>query len=202
MVPGWTRGSWAKVSCAKMLSLTRKTDYALVALVDLARRSGKMASARELAQRLHVPPRALTNVLNRLKHHGLVTSVRGSVGGYRLAKVLKEITLAELIEAVEGPVKLTRCCTSDKDADNRKCERASWCDLSESIQKVHAGFKLFLDQVTLDDLASNRVPKSVARPVIAPEQVCGQLKQGRAASAAGQTPLALDQRDREQTHNV
>jgi hypothetical protein len=107
-----------------------------------------------------------------------------------------------LIEAVEGPVKLTRCCTSDTGADDRKCERASWCDLSEGLQKVHAGFKLFLDQVTLDDLASNRVPKGVANPVIAPEQVFGLPKQGRAASAAGQTPLALDQRDREQTHNV
>ncbi len=140
-----------------MLSLTRKTDYALVALADLARLESGVSSARDLAHRLQVPLPALTNILNRLTHSGLVRSVRGANGGYRLARLPGEITLAELIEAVEGPMKLTRCCSDTIEVDSQKCDREAWCDLRAPLHKVHASFKHFLSQVTLDDLARDRV---------------------------------------------
>lgn len=140
-----------------MLSVTRKFDYALVALVELTIRGTGTASARELAEQLHVPPRALTNILNRLTHDGLVISVRGSIGGYALARHPEEITLAELMEAVEGPIRLTRCCPADGEAKKPKCDRESLCRVRESMHQVHAGLKDFLAQVTLSDLASDRV---------------------------------------------
>ena len=140
-----------------MLSLTRKTDYALVALADLARRESGVSSARDLARRLQVPLPALTNILNGLTHSGLVRSVRGVNGGYRLAKRPGEITLGELIEAVEGPIKLTRCCSDAIDVDSQRCDLEDSCDLRGPLHRVQASFKRFLSQVTLLDLAWDRV---------------------------------------------
>jgi len=94
---------------ATVLLLTRKTDYALVALVHLARRAEALVSARELAQRSHLPLPVLMNILNALAHCGLVRSVRGSRGGYRLARRPEDVTLADVIEAIEGPIGLTMC---------------------------------------------------------------------------------------------
>ncbi|UCE59633.1 MAG: Rrf2 family transcriptional regulator [Phycisphaerales bacterium] len=147
-----------------MLSLTRKTDYALAALVDLAKKGLKTASARDLAERLNVPQRALTNTLNRLTHRGLVESVRGVGGGYKLARLPSDISLAELIEAVEGPISLTRCCAEELEEIDRGCDRIMSCDVRASINKLHERLKEFLSQVTLEELALASVPAEVADP--------------------------------------
>ncbi|MFQ5589794.1 MAG: RrF2 family transcriptional regulator [Phycisphaerae bacterium] len=151
-----------------MLSITRKTDYALVALADLARRGPALASARDLASRLQVPLPALTNILNRLTHRGLVCSVRGANGGYRLARHPDQITLGELIEAVEGPVRLTRCCSDRATMDATQCEREAACDLRAPLHKVHESFRTFLSQVTLRDLAWNHVSLNVGNTTATP----------------------------------
>jgi Rrf2 family protein len=145
-----------------VLSLTRKTDYALVALAEIARQKASCASARDLASRLRVPQRLLTNVLSKLTHHGLVLSVRGVNGGYGLAKPAEEITLRELIEAVEGPVKLARCCDPDPADDGRPCARVDLCLNRESLQKMHDSFRRYLDQITLKDIAANTVPQQIS----------------------------------------
>ncbi len=80
-----------------MLSLTRKTDYALIAMAELARRAPTMVSVREMSQRLGLPLPALTNILKQLTRSGLVTSTRGPNGGYRLARDPDRITLSELM---------------------------------------------------------------------------------------------------------
>ena len=146
-----------------MLSLTRKTDYALVALAEMARQQSSPASARVLANRLRVPQRLLTNVLSKLTHHGLVSSVRGVNGGYSLAKPAEEITLRELIEAVEGPVKLARCCNPDLADDGRSCKRVDLCLNRESLQRMHDSFRRYLDQITLKDIAANTVPLQMSQ---------------------------------------
>ena len=152
-----------------MLSLTRKTGYALAALADLARRGPAVASARDLASRVNVPLPALTNILNGLTHSGLICSVRGANGGSRLAKKPGEITLAGLIEAVEGPVKLTRCCPDALEVNPRRCDREASCELRAPLHKVHASFRHFLSQVTLRDLAWNHVPPTLGHAASSPE---------------------------------
>ena len=149
-----------------MLSLTRKTDYALAALVDLAKKEPNTASARDLAERLNVPQRALTNTLNQLTHSGLIESVRGAGGGYRLARHPAQINLAALIEAVEGPISLTRCCAEEPDATGKICERMPSCEVRESIHRLHERLMLFLSQVTLHEIAST--PANNTEPTISP----------------------------------
>ena len=86
-----------------MLLLTRKTDYALLALASLARQTPAGASARGLAERLSLPLPVLRNILKQLTSRGVLKSTRGTRGGYRLARSPEQITLAQLLAATEGP---------------------------------------------------------------------------------------------------
>lgn len=145
-----------------MLSLTRKADYALAALAALARRGRAIASARDLSDQLRIPPRALTNVLNLMAQNGLVVSVRGAHGGYGLARPPAEITLTELFEAVEGPTRLARCCPGGAEARTKECELEGHCEIREPVYKLNFALRDLLSQVTVEDMAWNRVNVSVA----------------------------------------
>jgi Rrf2 family protein len=123
----------------------------------MASNSHNGASARDLSERLRLPLRALTNILNKLTHQGLVVSVRGAHGGYKLAKNPKDITLAALIEAVEGKVSLTRC-SAGGNGRGRACGRVDLCQVSQTMQQVHAVLVNYLTQVNLEHIATSRLP--------------------------------------------
>ncbi len=145
-----------------MLSLTRKADYALVGLVDLARRAPEKASARQLAESSKVPLPMLMNILKELVTSGMVVSTRGVNGGYRLAKDPAEITLRELIQAVEGPINLTVCCSGTPQSEQRQpCDLAGSCPTEAPIRKVNDIFRTFLDRVTLAHLLTDDVPVTI-----------------------------------------
>ncbi len=145
-----------------MLSLTRKADYALVGLVDLARRAPAKASARQLAESSKVPLPMLMNILKELVTGGMVVSTRGMNGGYRLAKDPGEITLRELIQAVEGPINLTICCAGSAELEqDQQCDLAGSCPTEAPIRKVNEIFRTFLDRVTLAHLLIDEVPVTI-----------------------------------------
>ncbi|MCO6438878.1 MAG: Rrf2 family transcriptional regulator [Phycisphaerae bacterium] len=136
-----------------MLSLTRKTDYALVALAHMARNGAGKVCARDLSDRVHIPVRVLTNVLNRLTRYGYLSSVRGVAGGYCLARLPEEISVREIVEAMEGPVRLARCCESEETGGGSRCQREPGCEISSPVKKLHMGIREFFDRVTVHDLA-------------------------------------------------
>ena len=142
-----------------MLTLTRKTDYALIALTHLAREPDGCSSAREIAARYHAPLSLLMNVLKLLKERGLARSVRGPRGGYALAKSPRQITLSNIIQAVEGPIHLVRCVPRQEDKDSgagkHSCELMSDCPVRSSVHRVHHRLIQFLDEVTLADVVEN-----------------------------------------------
>ncbi len=140
---------------AALLSLTRKTDYALVALADLARRSPKNASARQIAERLGIPLPMLTNILKELTRSGVLSSTRGPSGGYTLARSSDEITLAQVLDAVEGPSRLVLCCEEQTGIQN--CDLEKNCQTKAPMRKLHHMLQHFLSQVTLADIVSNSV---------------------------------------------
>lgn len=144
-----------------MLTLTRKADYALIAMAHLAKHAPDSISAREIAEYVKVPLPVLTNILHQLLHSDLVTSVKGSKGGYRLAKDPNHITLAEMIDAIEGPFKLAICCTTDSVDLPQACELANSCNIKEPVQRVHNSLRHFLSQVTLTHIAFTEVPVSL-----------------------------------------
>lgn len=145
-----------------MFTLTRKTDYALIALCHMARRPQEISTAREIAERYHVPPALLMNILKLLTQGELVRSIRGSKGGYTLALPPERINLEGIIRATEGPYRFVQC-TAETAVESRPCELIDLCPISGPVRKVHAKLKAFLTDVTLADLAFD--PEHGDRPV-------------------------------------
>ncbi len=141
-----------------MLSLTRKADYALVAMADLARKRPSTVSAGDMANRLGMPFPLLQGILTHLRHNGLVVSTRGVQGGYRLSKRPEEITLGELINAVEGNFRLTPCCHDDSIDPADACKLEQLCAIRGPVRKVHRILERCLNQVTVAQLAYDMVP--------------------------------------------
>ena len=133
--------------------LTRKTDYALVALAGLARSGDDAASARDLAYQYNLPLPVLRNILKVLATHGLLTSSRGPTGGYRLARLPREISLAEIVTAIEGPMQLVTCCPTGSDAMDHACQLEDSCLIKLNVGRVHDRLIGFLHEVTLDQIA-------------------------------------------------
>ena len=134
-----------------MLTLTKKTEYALIAVCHLAHVGQRVVSARDMARAYGVRLPLLMNILKVLNQRGILRSVRGARGGYALAIGPKGITLSKLIEAVEGPPRLVKCALPQP--TDRPCELAGTCPVSPPMTKVHRLFGSFLKSVTVADLA-------------------------------------------------
>jgi len=136
-----------------MLALTKKTDYALIALSHLARTADGPVSARQIAEQYSLPQPLLMNVLKRLARRELVKSVRGAKGGYRLAIGADQLTLAMLIEAMEGPIGLVQCALERPLRNGRAvCRVGENCPIRQPARKIHTKLQDFLQQLTLADM--------------------------------------------------
>ena len=137
-----------------MLAFTKKTGYALVAMTHLAHLGdGTLASAREIAETFAVPTSLLMNVLKELAAAGYVESVRGAHGGYRLAVRPDELTLADLVEALEGPVRLAECVTDEAaDSEECTCEVMARCPITDPVHRVQRRLNDFLKKVSLAEI--------------------------------------------------
>jgi len=138
-----------------MLALTKKTDYALIALSYLAKRAEGVMSARELATASRVPLPILTNILKTLARACMVASERGSAGGYSLAKPAESISLHELITAIEGPVHFVQCVSAGAESHRNPCELEPCCSIRQPAHRVHGRLKEFLESVTLAELVDD-----------------------------------------------
>ena len=133
-----------------MLALTKKAGYGLIAMTHLARlEAGEVASAREISERFGVPASLLMNVLKEVSASGYVESVRGAHGGYRLARRPEQINIADLIAAIERPVRLAECVTEEAGQDECTCELMARCPISDPVHRVHRKLTDFLRKVTL-----------------------------------------------------
>jgi Rrf2 family protein len=136
-----------------MLALTKKTGYGLIAMAHLASLDGqKVSSAREIASTSGVPAGLLMNVMKELCAAGYVESVRGAHGGYRLARRPDEINLADLIGAVERPVRLVECVTDEAGERECTCELMARCPIADPVHRVHRKLNDFLKKVTLAEI--------------------------------------------------
>ena len=135
-----------------MLGVTRKTGYGLIALTHLARVNGEaLCSAREIAGAYDVPVSLLMNVMKELASAGLVESVRGSRGGYRLACDPHAVTVMDLVVVLEGPVRLAEC-TGGSVSDEATCESMATCAIADPIHLVQRRIADCLKLVALAEL--------------------------------------------------
>lgn len=162
--PGWHWGgrTHAEREPAVLLSLTRKSDYALVALTHLARSGDRLSSAREIADNYRIPLPILMNILKTLSRQGVIASVRGARGGYRLSMDPQRITLHLVVQAIEGPVNLFACAHDGAHGAARGCEKTHWCPIASSARSVSTRLESFLKGVTLAEIAAESDPRSAA----------------------------------------
>ncbi len=137
-----------------MIALTRKSDYALVALAYLVRQPDSVSSARGISAYTKIPLPVLMNILKTLSRAGIVASVRGARGGYRLAIDPANVSLKALINALEGPIRLVQCVTDD---DGLLCEQAECCPVQGPALRIHQRLQEFLDEVSLAELIGDTV---------------------------------------------
>lgn len=142
-----------------MLRLSKKSDYALMALKHLALRneSGSSSSAREIAEAYDIPLELLAKVLQKLVRGRLLVSVQGTRGGYRLSRPAQSIPIAEVIQAVDGPVTVTACSPND-----HRCDQYSKCSIRDPLWKIRGRILDALTTVTVADLVSDDEPAEVA----------------------------------------
>ncbi len=150
-------------------TLTRKTDYALIAMARLARRDDpdQPVSARAIADEFNLPLPLLMNVMKDLQREGLVESQRGAAGGYRLARSADRISLADVIGAIEGPVNVAVCCddaTEQEDANDDAClacRLTERCPMTGTMQQFNQVIAGFLQGTTLTDVLTRRLKLSL-----------------------------------------
>ena len=134
-----------------MLRLSKKSDYALIAMKHLATRSdgGASSSAREISEAYDIPLELLAKVLQRLVRSRLLVSVQGTRGGYRLARQAAMISVADVIQAVDGPVTVTACST-----DDHNCDQYSKCSVRDPLWKIKNRILDALNTVSVAEMAA------------------------------------------------
>ena len=137
-----------------MLRLSKKADYALMAMKHLAtRRDAASCSAREIAEAYEIPLELLAKVLQRLVRSRLLVSVQGTRGGYRLGRAPSAIAIADVIQAVDGPLTVTACSDGDQN-----CEQYSKCNVRDPLWKIRSRIVDALATVSVADLTEEPAP--------------------------------------------
>jgi Rrf2 family protein len=131
-----------------VLKLTKKADYGLIALRHLASAPGATASAKDIADAYRLPVPLLAKVLQQLTKSGILRSLPGTNGGYKLARDPRRISALEVIRAIDGPVILTHCFT-----EHGTCDQSENCTVREPLRKVHEAILELLGNFTITDLA-------------------------------------------------
>ena len=147
------------------MRVSAKTDYALRAAVELAAAWGNgPVKGERLATSQSIPLRFLENILLQLRHAGIIESRRGADGGYKLARHPEEITLADVIRAIDGPL---------AGVSGQRPETLGFTGTSEPLREVwvavRASLRSVLEQVTLADVASGELPSNVRELTEAPD---------------------------------
>ena len=127
-----------------MLRVTKLTDYATLVLTVLAARPAAVLSAADLAERAGLEVPTVSKLLKPLAQAGLVEGLRGAHGGYRLARPATDISLIEIVEAMEGPLAMTECSQSESQCGiARQCGvRSNWRLINDVVADALRGFTL------------------------------------------------------------
>lgn len=132
-----------------MLMISRKVEYGLMAVLHMAEADAdRVWAAKSLSRELDVPGELLGKVMQALSRAGVVEAVQGARGGYRLNQGMDTLTLGELVEAIDGPIRLTRC-----QHGVHACDRAGRCTLQEPMISVHNRLQAFFRSIPVRELA-------------------------------------------------
>ncbi|HYB69414.1 MAG TPA: Rrf2 family transcriptional regulator [Candidatus Bathyarchaeia archaeon] len=142
-----------------MLRFTKRADYGLMAIHFIASHGEDgVVSAKRIAEEFHIPPERLAKILQRLAKKKLITSHNGPKGGYLLTRRPSEISVGQVVRALEGPVRVVSCMNERDD-----CPQFARCNLRGPVQKIQTSITHVLDSMTLAELAAD--PAVTVMPV-------------------------------------
>ncbi len=131
-----------------MLKISKKTEYAIIALVDIAG-NGKqtLVTAKDLSERYNIPREILGKVLQSLAKKNLIDSHQGVKGGYELLVPLNEININRIIQTVDGPIQLVDCAMEE----SHNCGQLDFCNIKSPMEFIQSELIKFFDNITLQD---------------------------------------------------
>lgn len=138
-----------------MLRLSKMADYGTVVMTALVREPERSRSAAEIAAAIHVPATTVSKILKILARGGLVQSLRGAKGGYLLSRPARDISLADIIDAMDGPIGMTECSVTPG-----LCAQEAGCVVRANWQRVNKAVLGVLQETTLEQMLA-----PVAQPV-------------------------------------
>jgi len=130
-----------------MFRITRLTDYGVLLMTRLAKETDRVHNATDLAARVHLPQPTVSKILQILLHDGLLESVRGAGGGYRLARKPVDISVRDIIVGLEGPIAITEC-----NLEPGNCEQEAHCTTRANWQMINRAVQQALDEISLADM--------------------------------------------------
>lgn len=130
-----------------MLKIGKMTDYAMLILSQMAKEPDAVMSATFLADSLRLTAPTVSKILKILGDSALVSSVRGAVGGYHLSKPAAEISVADVIAAMEGDLAMTECCESIN-----QCSLGNECAMQDNWLKINGLIKSLLSRLSILDM--------------------------------------------------
>ena len=138
-----------------MLKFSKKVDYALMALQHIASlqfgelHRARLVNTKEIAEEYNIPVELLAKVLQVLAKNGLIESQNGPKGGYLLAREARQITIAQVISAVEGPIGITDCY---HEKEGSTCSQHEHCNIRTPLLKVQDSIYQLLNNMTIEDM--------------------------------------------------
>lgn len=141
-----------------MLRISKLTDYGIVVATHLAGLGQEPVAVPDLARATGIPQPTVGKVLKQLARAGVVVSQRGAHGGYRLSRDPSAIHVADVIEALEGPIAVTECSTEETAG---ACDREGVCGVQANWQRINAAVQKALEGISLADMAQSSAPTLV-----------------------------------------
>jgi Rrf2 family iron-sulfur cluster assembly transcriptional regulator len=144
--------------------LTKASKLALYALTEMALRPGELVSASAIAARFGVSENHIAKVLQQLTRADLVESVRGASGGYQLARPAGDVTMAEVVKCIEGPLATDPCDDCPLRTDASDCADHATCSVHNLLSELSSHVYYTLASVTIATLARSKSQKGPERP--------------------------------------
>jgi Rrf2 family protein len=135
-----------------MLRFTKRADYGLMAIHYIAIHDEGAVSAKRIAEEFAIPQELLAKILQKLAKRGLIVSHNGPKGGYVLARRAAEISVGEVVRALEGPINIVSCL------EDSACPQMARCSLRRPVKKLQVAITEMLDTMSLAELTTDDVP--------------------------------------------
>ncbi len=147
-----------------MLSLSKRADYALLALSHLAvtqtTSPERLVNTKEIAEQYEIPVELLAKLLQTLAKNGIVASHPGPTGGYRLLRAPAAISIAEVLTVIDGPLSIIQCSNGHGDT----CKQFSRCTIRDPLAEIEVRVKSLLQEITLEDVSGSAAAPSEWTP--------------------------------------